>query len=90
MASCKPSGALCQSSSSECLSSFSYYQKVPDEMPPMEKHQVYGLATPEDFSLPPHHPLWTEETYAAFQVTEEAGDKYDSKVGHHTCCDIYT
>ena len=59
-------------------------------MPPMEKHQVYGLATPADFSLPPHHPLWTEETYAAFQVTEEAGDKYDSKVSHHTYCDIHT
>jgi len=56
----------------------------------MEKHQVYGLATPEDFSLPPHHPLWTEETYAAFQVTEQASEKYDSKVSQHTLCAIYT
>jgi hypothetical protein len=28
------------------------------------------LATPDDFSLPPHHQLWTEETYAAFAVPE--------------------
>lgn len=56
----------------------------------MEKHQVYGLATPEDFSLPPHHPLWTEETYAAFQVTEQASEKYDSKVSQHTqVCHIH-
>jgi len=53
---------------------------VPEEMPPLEKHQVYGLATPEDFTLPPHHPLWTEETYATFQVSEEASEKYESKV----------
>jgi len=25
-------------------------------------------------------PLWTEETYATFQVSEEASEKYDSKV----------
>ena len=58
----------------------SYYQKLPAEMPAMEKHQVYGLATPEDFTLPPHHPLWTEETYAAFQVSTESSEKYDTKV----------
>lgn len=59
---------------------YSYYQKVPEELPPLEKHQVYGLATPEDFTLPPHHTLWTEETYAAFEGTAEESDKYDTKV----------
>ena len=48
----------------------------------MEHHQVYGLATPEDFVLPPHHPLWTEETYSAFQFTPDASEKYDTKVSH--------
>ena len=82
---------MCSSSSSDCPSFSSYYQKVPDEMPPMEKHQVYGLATPEDFSLPPHHPLWTEETYTAFQVTEQDSEKYDSKVSLLThCVPLYT
>ena len=46
----------------------------------MEHHQVYGLAAPEDFTLPPHHPLWTEETYTAFQFTPDASEKYDTKV----------
>ena len=45
----------------------------------MEQHQVYGLATPEDFVLPPHHPLWSEETYTAFQFTPDASEKYDTK-----------
>ena len=58
----------------------SYYQKVPADLPQMERQQVYGLATPEDFTLPPHHPLWTEETYAAFEVTAESPEKYDTKV----------
>lgn len=62
------------------LSTLSYYQKVPAEMPEMEHHQVYGLATPEDFVLPPHHPLWAEETYTAFQFSAGASEKYDTKV----------
>lgn len=58
---------------------FIYYQKVPAELPELEKKQVYGLASPEDFTLPPHHTLWTEEAYAAFNVTSEASEKYDTK-----------
>lgn len=58
----------------------SFYQKVPEELPALEPHQAYGLATPEDFTLPPHHPLWTEESYAAFQVAAETTEKYDTKV----------
>jgi hypothetical protein len=58
---------------------FIYYQKVPAELPEMEHHQVYGLATPEDFVLPPHHPLWTEDSYAAFHYSAEASEKYDTK-----------
>lgn len=60
----------------------SYYQKVPAELPALEKKQVYGLATPEDFTLPPHHTLWTEESYQAFQVAagDTSSEKYDTKV----------
>ena len=61
-------------------STCSYYPTVPAELPEMEHHQVYGLATPEDFVLPPHHPLWTEESYAAFQFSPNASEKYDTKV----------
>ena len=53
---------------------------MPQELPELEKHQVYGLATPEDFTLPPHHTLWTEETYKAFEASSEASEKYDTKV----------
>ena len=51
-------------------------------MPELPKQQVFGLATPEDFTLPPHHPLWTEEIYAAFDVPEGQKDseKYDTQV----------
>ena len=53
-------------------------------MPEIPKQQVFGLATPEDFTLPPHHPLWTEEVYAAFNVPEKQGESstetYESKV----------
>lgn len=61
-----------------------YYQKVPDELPEIPKKEVFGLATPEDFTLPPHHQLWTEEVYAAFEVAEgqQEGTKYDSTVSY--------
>ena len=59
----------------------SYHHKVPEELPVIEKKQVYGLATPEDFTLPPHHTLWTPESYAAFEVSAQASEKYDTKVG---------
>ena len=77
MGSCEWRGCeYCPPSALAC----SYYQKVPAELPEMEHHQVYGLATPEDFTLPPHHPLWTEETYTAFQFSPDASEKYDTKV----------
>lgn len=72
-----------------------YYQTVPGELPELPKQQVFGLATPEDFSLPPIHPMWTEEVYTAFDVPEgkdkpsqegatggggSGGATYDSKV----------
>ncbi|XP_003385070.1 PREDICTED: BRO1 domain-containing protein BROX-like [Amphimedon queenslandica] len=68
---------------SERENGFIYYQTVPSELPEIPKQQVFGLATPEDFTLPPHHPLWTEEVYAAFNVPEGSGQgegpTYESK-----------
>ena len=52
---------------------------MPEELPAIPEQQVYGLATPEDFTLPPHHPLWTEEVYKAFDVADSTQD-YDTKV----------
>ena len=45
-----------------------YYHKIPEEVPELPHGQVYGLASPDDFSLPPHHQLWSEEVYAAFEA----------------------
>ena len=61
---------------------YSYYHKVPAELPAYEKKQeeVYGLVTPEDFTLPPHHALWTEESYNGFQV-ETRDTSNDTLVG---------
>ena len=47
------------------LSMCSFYQKIPEQVPDIPSGTVYGLATPEDLSLPPHNPLWTEEVYTA-------------------------
>lgn len=58
-------------SSSTPSLSHSYYQKVPEELPELPAGQVYGLATPNDFALPPQHELWSEEVYAAFVVPDK-------------------
>lgn len=50
---------------------------------------MYGLATPEDFTLPPHHTLWTEESYKAFEVVAENSEKYDTKVKKKSCSSIH-
>ena len=54
------------------LSTCSYYQKVPEQVPDIPSGVVYGLATPEDLSLPPHNPLWTEEVYTALSDQKPA------------------
>ena len=62
----------------------SYHQKIPEELPEIPKKEVFGLATPEDFTPPPHHALWTEEVYKSFDVqeTEKKPDTYDTQVGY--------
>ena len=58
-----------QHSSASCmLPSPSYYHKIPEELSRPPEKQVYGLATPNDFSLPPHNPLWTEDLYKGLNV----------------------
>lgn len=59
----------------------SYYHKVPEELPELTPGQVYGLASPDDYTAPNHHELWTEEVYSAFKVPEQTGEK-DDQVSH--------
>ncbi|XP_068084611.1 BRO1 domain-containing protein BROX [Anabrus simplex] len=45
---------------------FIYHQKVPADPPELEHKATYGLASPEEFTLPAPSVLWTPVTYAAF------------------------
>lgn len=47
-----------------------YHQKVPYDPPELELRATYGLASPEEYCLPPSAPLWTATTYAAFDLTK--------------------
>ncbi|KAF2352749.1 BRO1 domain [Trinorchestia longiramus] len=47
-----------------------YHQKVPYDAPDLELRATYGLASPEEYCLPPSAPLWSASTYAAFDLTK--------------------
>lgn len=52
-----------------------YFHKVPDEVPEMEKKAAHGLASPQEFSLPSPHVLWTKDLYDSFDVEKIAKEK---------------
>lgn len=58
---------------------FSYHQKIPYDPPELELKATYGLVAPEDYTIPPHAPLWTPVTYAAFDLTKNNADDPASK-----------
>lgn len=61
---------------------FIFHQKVPKDCPSLESLKAtHGLVTPEDFSIPPLHELWTTTAYAAFDITRNLSDpkKKDGK-----------
>lgn len=47
---------------------FIFHQKVPADPPELELKATYGLASPEEFTLPPINPLWNPTIYAAFDM----------------------
>ena len=47
-----------------------YFQKVPPEVPELEKKATYGLANPEEFQLPPPNPLWSADIYNSFDLSK--------------------
>lgn len=53
---------------------FIFHQKVPKDCPALELKATHGLVTPEDFSIPPLHELWTSTAYAAFDITRNISD----------------
>ncbi|XP_066280870.1 BRO1 domain-containing protein BROX-like [Branchiostoma lanceolatum] len=48
---------------------FIYFQKVPPEVPELEKKATYGLANPEEFQLPPPNPMWSADIYNSFDLS---------------------
>ena len=59
---------------------YRYHQKVPPEVPTLELKATYGLASPEEFSMPGASALWTADTYAAFDVAKAPADDAKDKV----------
>ncbi|XP_054153270.1 BRO1 domain-containing protein BROX-like [Oppia nitens] len=49
---------------------FIFHQKVPKECPVLELKATHGLVTPEEFSMPSLHELWTPQSYAAFDLSK--------------------
>mgnify|MGYP001800622688 CR=1 FL=1 len=50
--------------------SFRYFHKIPPEAPELELKATYGLASAQEFAFPSPHPLWSADTYGAFDVTK--------------------
>ena len=57
------------------ISLFSYFHKVPEELPELEKKAAHGLANPQEFSLPSPHTLWTKDLYDSFDVEKVPKEK---------------
>ena len=62
-----------------CTFIFSYHQKIPFDPPELELKATYGLAAPDDYTLPPMAPLWTTVTYSAFDLTKNLSDDASAK-----------
>ena len=56
-----------------------FHQKVPDELIPLEKKATHGLVAPEDFTMPPISPLWTQDAYDAFVLVPNVNFTDDKK-----------
>lgn len=59
---------------------FIFHQKVPKDCPPLEMKATHGLVTPEDFSMPALHELWTADAYTAFDITRNVNDPKVSRL----------
>ena len=52
------------------MSLFSYFHKVPAEPPELELKATHGLASPQEFTLPAPHALWSGDTYTGFDASK--------------------
>lgn len=59
---------------------FIYHQKVPDDPPELELKATYGLVSPNEVPMPSASPLWSPQSYAAFDTPKtNAKDPANSK-----------
>ena len=56
----------------------SYFHKVPAEPPELELKATHGLASPQEFSMPAPHALWSADTYTGFDATKANPPKVKS------------
>lgn len=54
---------------------FSFHQKVPPDCPPLQLKATHGLVTPEEFTIPAIHELWTPKSYSAFDLSKNINPK---------------
>ncbi|XP_034245559.1 BRO1 domain-containing protein BROX-like isoform X2 [Thrips palmi] len=57
---------------------FIYHQKVPTDPPELEMKATYGLASPVEFQMPNHSPLWTPVAFAAIDYPKTSTDAANS------------
>lgn len=48
----------------------SYFHKIPEEPPELELKATHGLASPQEYSMPAPHALWSADTYAGFDASK--------------------
>lgn len=65
---------------------FIYFHKIPAEPPELELKATHGLASPQEFSMPSPHAMWSADTYAGFDASKanppkapQAGQSSDVK-----------
>jgi len=49
---------------------FSYFHKIPEEVPELELKATHGLASPQEFTLPAPHAMWAGDTYTGFDASK--------------------
>ena len=56
----------------------SYFHKIPAEPPELELKATHGLASPQEFSMPSPHAMWSADTYAGFDASKANPPKVKS------------
>ena len=61
-----------------CFFLSSYFHKIPAEPPELELKATHDLASPQEFSMPSPHAMWSADTYAGFDASKANPPKVKS------------